>query len=950
MRFTVAALIVSLATVFSVTAQPAPGLNPGAQLKKGKAPSNPPYKNNRAAKSVLKPKVPPVRSGPVKPIPVKSGQVKSGPVKSGPVKPSPVKSGQVKSSPVKSGQVKSGPVKPSPVKSGQVKSGPVKPIPVKSGQVKSGQVKPIPVKSGPVKPSPVKSGQVKSGPGKSGPVKPSPVKSGQAKPIPGKSGQVKPSPVKSGPAKPIPGKSGPAKPIPGKSGQVKSNPVKLNPVKSSPTQRAFSKEANAAKLKTWSATNVKHRQDIKKLLDMIPDISTTSDREDQLRKMELCRKIALELRKRYDHLDAYSKKLKNSPKRLAHKDNLEYQLEMIITQSRRYAVQAIIQARNKIRKNTKVMEMGKAKVTPSSDIQDNEETRQHTTDSRLEKAKIEAAKLEEIRRKEAARLKADKLKEQARLEAVRKEQARIDAVRKEEARIKAAKLGKQAKLKAVREEQAILEEVRLENQARLDAVRKEQAKLEANKQEEAKLKQAWLEKQARLEEQAKREADKRKAFRREEARLEKVRLEKQARLDADRLEADRREADKLERAWLERQARLEEQARREDAKLEAAGLGEQARLAKQARREEQARLKADRLEKAKLRKDKLEKAWLEKQARREQEAKREADRLEERTRREAANLERVKLEEARIDAVRKEKAREREAKLKKEEAKLKEEEAKLKEKEARIKEKEARLKEKEARLNAAGLEEAKIERARAEVIKQRQSNPNKDQLEEGDVVDRGADTIKLYALLRALTDQAKEHGGRLIQLLGNHETMNMAGDLRYVSDEDIASYGGLNIRSHAFSENGDLGRYLRTLGIGAKVDDTVFFHAGTDLNWSRLGIDVLNTLAHQELVGRNAEYISNSEIFDEHGPLWYRGFATRDDDVFCDFVKDVLSNLKASRMVIGHTPTEDGRISNRCNGLVYIIDVGISRYVRGRIAALEIVGDRVTPLYPQSTM
>ncbi|KAH6578806.1 hypothetical protein BASA61_000035 [Batrachochytrium salamandrivorans] len=304
-------------------------------------------------------------------------------------------------------------------------------------------------------------------------------------------------------------------------------------------------------------------------------------------------------------------------------------------------------------------------------------------------------------------------------------------------------------------------------------------------------------------------------------------------------------------------------------------------------------------------------------------------------------------------------------------------------------------------------ERAKIERARAEVIKQRQSNPNKDQLEEmfgiystrswktspkrrvvaigdlhsdfemsvetlhvakiidvnlnwiagntivvqtGDVVDRGADTIKLYALLRNLADQAKRHGGRLIQLLGNHETMNMAEDLRYVSKEDIASYGGPYSRSQEFSKHGNTGRYLRTLGVAAKVDDSVFFHAGTDLNWSSLGIDVLNTLAHQELVGRDAEYISNSEIFGEHGPLWYRGFATRDDDAFCDFVRDVLFNLKASRMVIGHTPTEDGRISNRCNGLVYIIDVGISRAIRGRIAALEIVGSRVTPLYPQSTM
>ncbi|KAH9245987.1 hypothetical protein BASA81_016528 [Batrachochytrium salamandrivorans] len=74
---------------------------------------------------------------------------------------------------------------------------------------------------------------------------------------------------------------------------------------------------------------------------------------------------------------------------------------MIITQSRRYAVQAIIQARNKIRKKYQSHGNGEGQSTPSSDIQDNEETRQHTTDSRLEKAKIEAAKLEEIRRKEA---------------------------------------------------------------------------------------------------------------------------------------------------------------------------------------------------------------------------------------------------------------------------------------------------------------------------------------------------------------------------------------------------------------------------------------------------------------------------------------------------------------------------------------------------------------------
>ncbi|KAH6600886.1 hypothetical protein BASA50_001993 [Batrachochytrium salamandrivorans] len=275
-------------------------------------------------------------------------------------------------------------------------------------------------------------------------------------------------------------------------------------------------------------------------------------------------------------------------------------------------------------------------------------------------------------------------------------------------------------------------------------------------------------------------------------------------------------------------------------------------------------------------------------------------------------------------------------------------------------EKEARLE--AAKIEKAKIEEAKIERAKAEVAKQRQSDLSKGQLKQlfgiystrswtsiskrrvvavgdlhgdfemsvetlqvakiinddlewiagntilvqtGDVVDRGHDTIELYDLLRDLTDQAKKHGGRLIQLLGNHEVMNMAEDLEYVSKEDIASYGGLDVRLKAFSKHGDIGEYLRTLGIAAKVDDTVFFHAGADLKWSKLGIDVLNTLAHQELVDQDAKYISKSEIFDENGPLWYRGFALRDDNAFCDVVRDVLSNLKAKRMVIGHTPTED---------------------------------------------
>jgi len=51
----------------------------------------------------------------------------------------------------------------------------------------------------------------------------------------------------------------------------------------------------------------------------------------------------------------------------------------------------------------------------------------------------------------------------------------------------------------------------------------------------------------------------------------------------------------------------------------------------------------------------------------------------------------------------------------------------------------------------------------------------------GDVVDRGARTRECLDLLMDLERQAPENGGMVIPLLGNHEVMNVIGDLRYVT-------------------------------------------------------------------------------------------------------------------------------------------------------------------------
>ena len=72
----------------------------------------------------------------------------------------------------------------------------------------------------------------------------------------------------------------------------------------------------------------------------------------------------------------------------------------------------------------------------------------------------------------------------------------------------------------------------------------------------------------------------------------------------------------------------------------------------------------------------------------------------------------------------------------------------------------------------------------------------------GDLLDRGARSRKVMDLLIALEPQAKKAKGRVHALLGNHEAMNIYGDLRYVSAGEYDSYkapdsGDLRDRAYA---------------------------------------------------------------------------------------------------------------------------------------------------------
>src|SRR5690606_22321224 len=73
----------------------------------------------------------------------------------------------------------------------------------------------------------------------------------------------------------------------------------------------------------------------------------------------------------------------------------------------------------------------------------------------------------------------------------------------------------------------------------------------------------------------------------------------------------------------------------------------------------------------------------------------------------------------------------------------------------------------------------------------------------GDLLDRGAESRNVMDLLMRLQREAPAHGGAVHVLLGNHEAMNLMGDLRYVSPAEYAAFAAdetTELRERAYAE------------------------------------------------------------------------------------------------------------------------------------------------------
>ncbi len=221
----------------------------------------------------------------------------------------------------------------------------------------------------------------------------------------------------------------------------------------------------------------------------------------------------------------------------------------------------------------------------------------------------------------------------------------------------------------------------------------------------------------------------------------------------------------------------------------------------------------------------------------------------------------------------------------------------------------------------------------------------------GDVLDRGKDDLSCLNLLRDLQKQAPRHGGRVVLLNGNHEVMNVQGDMRYVQDEAfglLKNVDGIDEHSSqvsaypirersrraAMMPGGIYARRLANQDIVAIVGDTLFVHAGLLPRHVRFGLGRLNAEARGWMAGKSP---SPKWLHKVSSPVWTRIYS-REDKWVCTQLEQTLTAAGAKRMVVGHTVQRRG-ITSGCNGKIWRIDVGMSASYGGKAAALELRGD-----------
>ena len=166
-------------------------------------------------------------------------------------------------------------------------------------------------------------------------------------------------------------------------------------------------------------------------------------------------------------------------------------------------------------------------------------------------------------------------------------------------------------------------------------------------------------------------------------------------------------------------------------------------------------------------------------------------------------------------------------------------------------------------------------------------------IQTGDLIDGGENSRAAMDLFMRLQEEAAAAGGRVIVLMGNHEAMNILGELRDVNYMTYAAFAGPDAEARQkahydavvawrteraaatgsqFTANDDFnadwfalhppgwveyveamrpegayGGWLRTLPVAVELDGVLFIHAGISPEMKGMSVEEINTRAAEEI-------------------------------------------------------------------------------------------------------
>tara|TARA_Y100000741_G_scaffold364281_1_gene354743 strand:- start:1525 stop:2532 length:1008 start_codon:yes stop_codon:yes gene_type:complete len=225
--------------------------------------------------------------------------------------------------------------------------------------------------------------------------------------------------------------------------------------------------------------------------------------------------------------------------------------------------------------------------------------------------------------------------------------------------------------------------------------------------------------------------------------------------------------------------------------------------------------------------------------------------------------------------------------------------------------------------------------------------------------------VEILIFLMRLKKLAKDDGGDVLIIFGNHEYMNFNNNYGYVQKKTLSKCiikgkGELDVeykhkknekcnedtRRKLFRKGGDgvLAKIISKYCYGIlKIGSTIFCHGGLKKEIGyKYSINYMNILLQKYLLNilNSKEKREFHEIYGTDGIIWFRGYVNNMEKN-CKELAKCLEEKKAKRMVVGHTVQVDG-ITTKCKNQkkLYAIDVGLSRAFSQRKAEyLEILDD-----------